>query len=105
MCRWIIPRASRRRANPFRFPIRIRTVGGSINIVNATNWQAPAYNPQTGLVYVNSVEGKAIYYLTDDSEQPSGYGGTAYGIGCPRVCCRRSIRSPEMPCGSMCIPT
>jgi glucose dehydrogenase len=57
------------------------TVGGSINIVNATNWQAPAYNPQTGLVYVNSVEGKAIYYLTDDSTEPSGYGGTGTSIG------------------------
>ena len=57
------------------------TVGGSINIVSATNWPAPAYSPKTGLVYVNSVEGKAIYYLTDDSEKPSGYGGTGDGIG------------------------
>jgi alcohol dehydrogenase (cytochrome c) len=32
-------------------------------------------------VYVNSVEGKAIYYLTDDSKSPSGYGGTGVGIG------------------------
>jgi alcohol dehydrogenase (cytochrome c) len=30
---------------------------------------------------VNSVEGKAIYYLTDDSDHPSGYGGTGAGIG------------------------
>jgi len=57
------------------------SVGGSINIVNATNWQAPAYNPKAGLFYVNSVEGKAIYYLTDDSASPSGYGGTVTGIG------------------------
>ena len=57
------------------------SVGGSINIVNASNWPAPAYNPNTGLVYVNSVEGKAIYYLTDDSDKPSGYGGTGVGIG------------------------
>jgi acido-empty-quinoprotein group A len=57
------------------------TVGGSINIVNASNWPAPAYSPKTGLVYVNSVEGKAIYYLTDDSKEPSGYGGTGDGIG------------------------
>ena len=49
--------------------------------MNATNWQAPAYSPRTGLVYVNAVEGKAIYYLTDDSAQPSGYGGTGTGIG------------------------
>lgn len=57
------------------------SVGGSINIVNATNWQAPAYNRRTGLMYVNAVEGKAIYYLTDDNANPSGYGGTGAGIG------------------------
>ena len=66
---------------PIPIPDKDPSVGGSINIVNATNWQAPAYNLKTGLVYVNSVEGKAIYYLTDDSEQPSGYGGTGTGIG------------------------
>jgi alcohol dehydrogenase (cytochrome c) len=66
---------------PIPIPDKDPSVGGSINIVNATNWQAPAYNPKTGLVFVNSVEGKAIYYLTDDSERPSGYGGTGIGIG------------------------
>jgi alcohol dehydrogenase (cytochrome c) len=71
---------------PIPIPDKDPTVGGSINIVNATNWQAPAYNPKTGLVYVNSVEGKAIYYLTDDSALPSGYGGTGESIGhSPRV--------------------
>lgn len=66
---------------PIPIPDKDPTVGGSINIVNATNWQAPSYSPKTGLVYVNSLEGKAIYYLTDDNEQPSGYGGTADAIG------------------------
>lgn len=66
---------------PIPIPDKDPSVGGSINIVNATNWEAPAYNPQTGLFYVNSVEGKAIYYLTDDSPNPSGYGGTGTGIG------------------------
>jgi alcohol dehydrogenase (cytochrome c) len=67
---------------PIPIPDKDPTVGGSINIVNATNWQAPAYSPKTGLVYVNSVVGKAIYYLTDDNAQPSGYGGSGDGIGC-----------------------
>ncbi|HSZ17104.1 MAG TPA: acido-empty-quinoprotein group A [Terracidiphilus sp.] len=66
---------------PIPIPDKDPTVGGSINIVNASNWPAPAYNPKTGLVYVNSVEGKAIYYLTDDSAKPSGYGGTGDSIG------------------------
>jgi alcohol dehydrogenase (cytochrome c) len=66
---------------PIPIPDKDPTVGGSINIVNASNWEAPAYNPKTGLFYVNSVEGNAIYYLTDNSAQPSGYGGTGAGIG------------------------
>jgi acido-empty-quinoprotein group A len=71
---------------PIPIPDKDPSVGGSINIVNASNWPAPAYNPKTGLFYVNSVEGKAIYYLTDASKEPSGYGGTGQGIGhAPRV--------------------
>jgi acido-empty-quinoprotein group A len=66
---------------PIPIPDKDPSVGGSINIVNASNWPAPSYSQKTGLVYVNSVEGKAIYYLTDDSEKPSGYGGTGVGIG------------------------
>ncbi|HEX4231596.1 MAG TPA: acido-empty-quinoprotein group A [Bryobacteraceae bacterium] len=66
---------------PIPIPDKDPTVGGSINIRNATNWEAPAYNPRTGLFYVNSVEGKSIYYLTDNSVHPSGYGGTGAGIG------------------------
>lgn len=70
-----------RDGEPIPIPDKDPSVGGSINIVNASNWPSPAYSPRTGLMYVNSVEGKAIYYLTDDSEKPSGYGGTGVGIG------------------------
>jgi alcohol dehydrogenase (cytochrome c) len=66
---------------PIPIPDKDPSLGGSINIVNASNWPSPAYSPETGLVYVNSIEGKAIYYLTDDSDKPSGYGGTGVGIG------------------------
>ena len=66
---------------PMPIPDKDPTVGGSINIANATNWEAPAYSRQTGLMYVNAVEGRSIYYLTDNSEHPSGYGGTGAGIG------------------------
>jgi len=66
---------------PILIPDKDPSVAGSINIVNASNWPAPAYSPKTGLLYVNSVEGKAIYYLTDDSDKPSGYGGMGVGIG------------------------
>jgi alcohol dehydrogenase (cytochrome c) len=66
---------------PIPIPDKDPSIGGSINIVNATNWQAPAYSPRTGLFYVSAVEGKAIYYLIDTSDHPSGYGGTGAGIG------------------------
>jgi acido-empty-quinoprotein group A len=66
---------------PIPIPDKDPSVGGSINIVNATNWEAPAYSQKTGLVYVNSVQGKSIHYLLDTSPRPSGYGGTGAGIG------------------------
>jgi len=66
---------------PIPIPDKDPSVGGSINIVNATNWQAPSYSPKTGLYYVNCVQGKSIYYLIDDSDKPSGYGGTGSQIG------------------------
>ena len=69
------------KGEPIPIPDKDPTVGGSINIVNASNWPAPAYNRKTGLFYVNAVEGKAIYYLVDTSKNPSGYGGTGAGIG------------------------
>ena len=66
---------------PIPIPDKDPSVGGSINIVNATNWEAPAYNQKTGLLYVNSVEGKSIYYLVDTSPHPAGYGGSGAGVG------------------------
>jgi acido-empty-quinoprotein group A len=69
------------KGEPIPIPDKDPSVGGSINIVNATNWEAPAYNQKTSLMYVNAVEGKSIHYLLDTSAHPSGYGGTGAGIG------------------------
>ncbi|HEY0263931.1 MAG TPA: acido-empty-quinoprotein group A [Granulicella sp.] len=66
---------------PIPIPDKDPSIGGSINITNATNWEAPAYSRQTGLFYVNATAGKSIYYLVDTSPTPSGYGGTGAGIG------------------------
>jgi alcohol dehydrogenase (cytochrome c) len=52
-----------------------------MTITSATNWMSPSYSPDTGLFYVNAVEGFAIYYLLDTDPKPSGYGGTASGLG------------------------
>jgi acido-empty-quinoprotein group A len=39
------------------------------------NWHAPAFNPQTGLLYVNAAESASLFYLTDTGDNPHGYGG------------------------------
>ena len=41
-----------------------------------TNWFPPSFDPQTGLFYVNAVEGYSLAYLTDTEERPEGYGGS-----------------------------
>ena len=69
------------KGEPIPIPDKDPSIGGSLNITNATNWEAPAYSRQTSLFYVNAVEGNSIYYLTDDTAHPSGYGGSGAGVG------------------------
>ena len=45
-----------------------------------TNWQAPSFSPDTGLLYVNSSENYSIFYLTDTDPKPEGYGGRDQGV-------------------------
>ncbi len=45
-----------------------------------TNWYSPSYDPQTGLLYVNSTESFSVYYLTDTDPKPEGYGGRDAGV-------------------------
>jgi alcohol dehydrogenase (cytochrome c) len=40
-----------------------------------TNWFPPSFDPETGLFYVNAVNGYSLAYLTDTDERPEGYGG------------------------------
>jgi len=47
----------------------------------ATNWQAPAYNPATGLIYVGSSRSYSMFYLTDTDDHPEGWGGLDSGAG------------------------
>lgn len=41
----------------------------------ATNWPAPSFDPQTGLLYVGTSRTYSMYYLTDTDERPEGWGG------------------------------
>ncbi len=41
----------------------------------ATNWQAPSFDPGTGLIYVGSNQTYSMFYLTDTDARPEGWGG------------------------------
>ena len=40
-----------------------------------TNWQAPSYDPDTGLIYVNSREAMGVFYLTMPGKMAEGWAG------------------------------
>lgn len=60
--------------NPVKEP---QTDGTLVNPASdgATNWPPPSFDPQTGLFYLSSTPSYSVYYLTDTSEHPEGYGG------------------------------
>jgi len=46
-----------------------------------TNWQAPSYDPQTGLFYVNSRETMGVFYLTMPGKSAEGWAGRDFFLG------------------------
>ena len=60
----------------------------------ATNWAPPSYSPQTGLFYVNTVEGYVVHYrIIGADEVPNGYAGAWSRRSAVMVpCCAPSIR-------------
>jgi alcohol dehydrogenase (cytochrome c) len=64
---------------PVRDPAKDFDIGGSlVSPANSgiTNWQPPAYSPDTGLFYVPQNENYAMYYLTEtDPRGAMGLGG------------------------------
>lgn len=86
-----------RHGQPIPDPAKEPQVAGSMTITSATNWMSPSYSPATGLFYVNAVEGFAIYYLVDTDPKPSGYGGTATGLGTSR----RSLKALDVRTGKI----
>ena len=47
----------------------------------ATNWPAPTFNPDTGLIYVGTSQSYSMFYLTDTDAHPQGYGAAERGAG------------------------
>ena len=46
----------------------------------ASNWPPPSFDPETGLLYVNSSSSYSLFYLTDTDDKPEGYGGRDSGV-------------------------
>jgi alcohol dehydrogenase (cytochrome c) len=46
----------------------------------ASNWPPPSFDPETGLLYVNSSSSYSLFYLTDTEDKPEGYGGRDSGV-------------------------
>jgi alcohol dehydrogenase (cytochrome c) len=63
---------------PIPDPKKEPQIGGALvspHNGGATNWAPPSYSPQTGLFYVNTVEGYVVHYRVIGNEVPNGYGG------------------------------
>ncbi len=46
-----------------------------------TNWQAPSFDPETGLFYVNSREAMGVFYLTMPGKDAEGWAGRDFFLG------------------------
>ncbi|MGH8210382.1 MAG: acido-empty-quinoprotein group A [Steroidobacteraceae bacterium] len=60
--------------NPYKMP---KTDGTLVSPSSggATNWPPPSFDPETGLFYVSTSHSYSVFYLTDTSAKPEGYGG------------------------------
>jgi alcohol dehydrogenase (cytochrome c) len=60
--------------DPAKYP---RTDGVLVSPASggATNWPAPSFDPETGLLYVGTTRSYSMFYLTDTDERPEGWAG------------------------------
>jgi alcohol dehydrogenase (cytochrome c) len=66
--------------NPAKFP-KPDGVLVSPSSNGATNWPAPSFDPQTGLLYVGANRSYAMFYITDTDDHPEGWGGLDANAG------------------------
>jgi len=72
------------KGQPIPDPAKYPTTDGvlvSPSTGGATNWQAPSFNPETGLFYVGTTRTYSMYYLTDVDDHPVGWGGLDTSVG------------------------
>jgi len=71
-----------KRGQPIPDPKKEPQFDGSLvspNQGGAANWPPPAFNPDTGLFYINATYAYSVWYLYDIDEKPEGWGGTDRG--------------------------
>jgi alcohol dehydrogenase (cytochrome c) len=70
------------KGRPILNPEKVATIPGAIVSGSATNWQPPAYSPDTGLFYIGDNNNLSIRYLIDQDPRGSmGLGGILGGGG------------------------
>ncbi len=71
---------------PIRVPGMFPSADGTVvapTAGGATNWWSPAFNPRTGLLYVNSFDGEGEFFLRDE-DYVEGERYTAGGVQSPQ---------------------
>lgn len=71
------------KGQPIPDPDKEPKTDGTLIAPNGTggaNWQAPAFHPGTGLLYVSSADSFSVQFLTDTDPKPQGYGGRENNI-------------------------
>jgi alcohol dehydrogenase (cytochrome c) len=90
---------------PIRDPKVIPSVQGTRTCpatAGATNWHSPAYNPATGMFYVNVMEGCGINYKSRDTFRPGGVPFMATGyVEDPEAPWQVYIRALDVTTGKM----
>ena len=66
--------------NPDKDP-KIEGVLVSPGSTGVTNWPAPSFSPDTGLLYVGTQQTFSLFYLTDTDPHPQGYGAAERNVG------------------------
>jgi alcohol dehydrogenase (cytochrome c) len=70
------------KGQPIPDPAKEPQIDGSLvspNQGGAANWPPPAFNPETGLFYVNATRAYSVWYLYDVDDKPEGWGGIDRG--------------------------
>jgi acido-empty-quinoprotein group A len=72
------------KGQPIRNPAKDASIPGALvspSNPGVTNWPAPSFDPETGLFYVGTSQSYSIFYLSDTSPNPQGYGAIERNLG------------------------